>query len=151
MRPDRIIIGEVRGAEAREMLQAMNTGHDGSMSTVHANSSRDALSRLEDLILFSQANSHAVTVRRQISSAIDLVVHTVRDYRGHRYVKSISEVIGLEGDVIVIQEIFEFVDDETSDPTVFTGSFQQNPVRLKCIEKIRRYGLEEKLKQVMKW
>lgn len=151
MRPDRIIIGEVRGPEAHEMLQAMNTGHDGSMSTIHANSARDALSRLEDLMLSNQLNSNPVIIRRQISSAIDLVVHVVRDFRGHRYVRSVSEVMGMEGEVIVSQEIFKFVDENKSDPTVFSGSFTQNSVRLKCMDKVRRYSHEADLKRVMKW
>ncbi|MEH6474131.1 MAG: CpaF family protein [Sneathiella sp.] len=151
MRPDRIIIGEVRGPEAHEMLQAMNTGHDGSMSTIHANSARDALSRLEDLMLSNQLNSNPVIIRKQISSAIDLVVHVVRDFRGHRYVRSISEVMGIEGEVIVSQDIFKFVDENRSDPTVFSGNFIQNSVRLKCMDKVRRYGREVDLKRVMKW
>jgi len=151
MRPDRIIIGEVRGPEAHEMLQAMNTGHDGSMSTIHANSARDALNRLEDLMLSNQLNSNPEIIRKQISSAIDLVVHVVRDFRGHRYVRSISEVMGIEGEVIVSQEIFKFVDENNSYPTVFSGSFTQNSVRLNCMDKVKRYGREVNLKRVMKW
>jgi len=151
MRPDRIIIGEVRGPEAHEMLQAMNTGHDGSMSTIHANSARDALNRLEDLMLSNQLNSNPEIIRKQISSAIDLVVHVVRDFRGHRYVRSISEVMGIEGEVIVSQEIFKFVDENNNYPTVFSGSFTQNSVRLNCMDKVKRYGREVNLKRVMKW
>ncbi len=151
MRPDRIIIGEVRGPEAHEMLQAMNTGHDGSMSTIHANSARDALNRLEDLMLSNQLNSNPEIIRKQISSAIDLVIHVVRDFRGHRYVRSISEVMGIEGEVIVSQEIFKFVDENNSYPTVFSGSFTQNSVRLNCMDKVKRYGREVNLKRVMKW
>ncbi|OUR80198.1 hypothetical protein A9Q83_01865 [Alphaproteobacteria bacterium 46_93_T64] len=148
MRPDRIIIGEVRGSEAHEMLQAMNTGHDGSMSTIHANSARDALSRLEDLILSSHSNSHPFTVRKQISSAVDLVVHVIRDYRGYRYIRSISEVIGMEGDVIVMQDVFKFNETEALDPENPSSNFTCNLLRLRCREKIKQYGQEHALNRI---
>jgi len=149
MRPDRIIIGEVRGAEAHEMLQAMNTGHDGSMSTIHANSSRDALIRLEDLLLSCQSNAHPPVIRRQIVGSLDLVIHILRDFRGHRYVRSISEVIGIEGDVIVMQDLFTFDEETGRDETALAGYFTAQPVRPHCLPKVRRYGLEARLQQVM--
>ena len=108
MRPDRIIVGEVRGPEALDMLQAMNTGHDGSMTTVHANSPRDALSRLETMVLMAGTELPLKAIREQIASAIDLVVHQERMQDGSRKVMRVSEVQGMEGDVITLQDIFVF-------------------------------------------
>ena len=108
MRPDRIIVGEVRGAEALDMLQAMNTGHDGSLSTVHANSSRDALGRLETMVMMAGFEIPLRAVRQQISSALDLVVQIERLEDGHRRMTSITEVQRMEGEVITLQELFEF-------------------------------------------
>ena len=108
MRPDRIIVGEVRGAEALDMLQAMNTGHDGSMTTVHANSPRDALARLETMVLMAGTELPLKAIREQISSAMDLVVHEERMQDGSRRVMRVSEVQGMEGDVITLQDIFVF-------------------------------------------
>ena len=108
MRPDRIIVGEVRGAEALDMLQAMNTGHEGSISTVHANSPRDVLSRLETMVLMAGMELTVRAIREQISSAIDLIVHQSRMKDGSRRITHVSEVIGMEGDVITLQDIFLF-------------------------------------------
>jgi pilus assembly protein CpaF len=105
MRPDRIIVGEVRGAEALDMLQAMNTGHDGSISTVHCNSPRDALSRLETMVLMAGLDLPSRAIRDQISSALDLIVHVQRFRDGHRGISHITEVLGLEGDVITTSDI----------------------------------------------
>lgn len=105
MRPDRILVGEVRGPEVHDMLQAMNTGHDGSMSTIHANSSRDALLRLENLVLSSQVNYHSKASNRQIASAIDMIIHVDRHQDGRRFVRNITEIVGLEGDVITSHDI----------------------------------------------
>lgn len=106
MRPDRIVVGEVRGAEALDMLQAMNTGHEGSLSTLHANSARDALSRLETMVLLGGVELPLKAIREQIASAIDLIVQVSRDASGARFVSSISEITGLEGDVISTAELF---------------------------------------------
>jgi pilus assembly protein CpaF len=106
MRPDRIVVGEVRGAEALDMLQAMNTGHAGSLSTLHANSPRDALNRLETMVLFGGIDLPLRAIRDQVASAIDLIVQVVRDGSGHRYVSSITEVVGQEGDIVTTAELF---------------------------------------------
>jgi pilus assembly protein CpaF len=108
MRPDRIVVGEVRGGEALDMLQAMNTGHDGSLTTVHSNSPRDALSRLETLVLMAGMDLPLKVVRQQISSAIDLIVQQTRLKDGKRKVTAITEVAGMEGDVVVLSDIFKF-------------------------------------------
>ncbi|HEV7678143.1 MAG TPA: CpaF family protein [Candidatus Dormibacteraeota bacterium] len=106
MRPDRIVIGEVRGGEALDMLQAMNTGHDGSMSTIHANSSRDALYRLETLVLMAGVDLPQRAVRDQIATAVNLLIHLGRTDMGQRRIEQISEVVGREGDVVTLQDIF---------------------------------------------
>ena len=110
MRPDRIILGEVRGSEAFDMLQAMNTGHDGSISTVHANSARDALTRIENMVQMGQTNLPARSIRFQIVAALDIIVQIQRMRDGQRRVVQITEVVGLEGDVITTNDVaaFEF-------------------------------------------
>jgi pilus assembly protein CpaF len=108
MRPDRIVVGEVRGGETLDMLQAMNTGHDGSISTVHANSPRDVLSRLETMGLMAGMDLTIRALREQISAAIDLVVHLARLQDGSRRVTQVSEVVGLEGDAVTMQDLFVF-------------------------------------------
>jgi pilus assembly protein CpaF len=108
MRPDRIIVGEVRGGEALDMLQAMNTGHDGSLSTVHANSPRDALARIETMVLMSGFELPVRAIREQVSSAMDLLVHTVRFSDGTRRVVQVSEIQGMEGDVVLLQDLYAF-------------------------------------------
>ena len=114
MRPDRIIVGEVRGAEAFDMLQAMNTGHDGSISTVHANSARDALTRIENMVQMGQVNLPSRAIRFQIVAALDIIVQVERMRDGQRRIIQISEVIGLEGDVITTNDIalFEFQEED---------------------------------------
>lgn len=106
MRPDRIIVGEVRGSETIDMLQAMNTGHEGSLSTVHANSPRDALRRVETMVLLGGTDLPLRAVREQVASSIDLVVHLVRDPIGRRYVTRITEVVGMEGDIVSTADLF---------------------------------------------
>ena len=106
MRPDRIIIGEVRGGEANEMLQAMNTGHPGSMCTIHANNPRDALVRLENMLMLTSGDMPLTAMRRQIVSAVDLVVQLARLRSGHRCVTSITDVVGMEGEVITTEEMW---------------------------------------------
>ena len=108
MRPDRIIVGEVRGAEALDMLQAMNTGHDGSLSTVHANSPRDALSRIETMVLMAGIDLPTRAIREQVSSALDVIVHLHRLRDGGRRITHITEVGGMEGDVISLSDVFTF-------------------------------------------
>jgi len=108
MRPDRIIVGEVRGAEALDMLQAMNTGHDGSMSTVHANTPRDALSRLETMVLMAGFDLPTRAIREHIASAVNLIVHVDRFRDGSRHISHVTEVVGMEGDVITLQDIYKY-------------------------------------------
>jgi len=108
MRPDRIIVGEVRGAEALDMLQAMNTGHDGSMSTVHANSPRDALARVETMVLMAGFDLPTRAIREQIASALNIIVHVDRFRDGARRVSHVTEVVGMEGDIITLQDIYRY-------------------------------------------
>src|SRR5207249_5892556 len=106
MRPDRIVVGEVRGGEALDMLQAMNTGHDGSISTIHANSPRDVLSRLETMTLMSGMDLTVRAVREQVASAIQMIVHQARLKDGTRRITHVTEVVGMEGDIITLQDLF---------------------------------------------
>jgi pilus assembly protein CpaF len=108
MRPDRIIVGEVRGGEALDMLQAMNTGHEGSISTVHANSPRDALARIETMVLMAGIDLPTRAIREQVASAIDLIVHITRLRDGSRRITAVTEVDGMEGDLITLQDLFRF-------------------------------------------
>jgi pilus assembly protein CpaF len=135
MRPDRIIVGEVRGPEAMDMLQAMNTGHDGSMTTLHANSPRDAMARLETLVLMAGMELPHRAIREQIASAIDLVVHQDRMRDGVRRITSISEVIGLESETIVMQDIFRFQQAGVEDGKVI-GRLRPTGIRPKFMEKL---------------
>jgi pilus assembly protein CpaF len=141
MRPDRIIVGEVRGAEALDMLQAMNTGHDGSLSTIHANSARDALARLETMVLMAGYDLPVRAIRQQVASALDMVVHVERMMDGTRRVTSITEVLRMESDVITTQELFSFgIDHVTQDGTV-VGSLTTAGLRPVFLGKLERHGL----------
>jgi len=128
MRPDRIVVGEVRGGEALDMLQAMNTGHDGSLTTVHSNSPRDAISRLETLVLMAGMDLPLKVVRQQISSAIDLIVQQTRLKDGKRKVTAITEVAGMEGDIVVLSDIFKFNQTGVQDGNVL-GELQPTGIR----------------------
>ena len=142
MRPDRIVLGEVRGGEVIDMLQAMNTGHDGSLATVHANSARDALSRLESLIgLGGVSNVSTKVLRQQISSAINVIIQISRLNDGSRKVMSIHEITGMEGDVITTQEIFYFDRKTTNQDGNVEGDFRATGVRPSLAEKIAAYGI----------
>lgn len=141
MRPDRIIVGEVRGVEVLDMLQAMNTGHEGSMTTVHANSPRDALIRLENMIGMAAANMTAKTMRHQISSAITVVIHLSRLRDGKRKVTSIQEITGMEGDVVTMQEIFAFKQTGIAEDGTVLGHFQASGVRPKFVERLKVNGI----------
>ncbi len=140
MRPDRIVVGEVRGGEALDMLQAMNTGHDGSLTTAHSNSARDTLHRLETMVLMSGMDLPLRAIREQISSAFDLIVHLDRLTDGARKVVQVSEVQGMEGDVIVMQDIFRFVQTGVQDGRV-QGHFTATGIRPKFIEVIESSGI----------
>ena len=140
MRPDRIVIGEVRGGEALDMLQAMNTGHDGSLTTVHANTPRDALTRIETMISMSDVTLPDKAMRQQISSAIHMIVQQARLSDGSRKVTSISEVTGMEGDVITMQEIFRFEKIGVDERGKVRGRFQATGVRPTCCAQLQAAG-----------
>jgi len=145
MRPDRIIVGEVRGAEAFDMLQAMNTGHDGSMSTVHANSPRDALYRVENMVMMANLNLPLKAIRMNVASALDLVVHIERMRDGIRRVQSIVEIVGLEGDIITTRELFTFhYHGERGDGTI-EGMFESTRMRPDFLARAARIGLGRQL------
>jgi len=141
MRPDRIIIGEVRGEEAFDMLQAMNTGHEGSMATIHANSPRDALSRLESMVAMTNMNMPERTVRHQIASAIALVVQVSRMSDGSRKVVNISEITGMEENVVSMHEIFSFNRKGIGPDGKVVGVFQPTRIRPKFLEQLRIAGI----------
>jgi pilus assembly protein CpaF len=141
MRPDRIIVGEVRSEEALDMLQAMNTGHDGSLTTVHANTQRDALYRLDTMVAMANLNIPERAIRQQIASAIQLIVQVSRMADGTRKVTGISEITGMEGDVITMQEIFVFERAGISKDGKVTGRFRATGIRPKCSERIVAAGM----------
>ncbi|MDQ1814631.1 CpaF family protein [Massilia scottii] len=141
MRPDRIIIGEVRGAEAVDMLQAMNTGHDGSLTTIHANNPRDALSRLENMIGMANLNLPHKAARQQIASAITVVIQGLRLIDGRRKITSIQEITGMEGDIITMQEIFAFRQTGVAADGAVEGYFQASGVRPKFSDRLRAFGV----------
>jgi len=141
MRPDRIIVGEVRGEEALDMLQAMNTGHDGSLTTIHANSARDALGRLETMIAMSALNLPEIATRRQIASALDVVVQISRMSDGARKVTSISEITGIEGDIISMQEIFGFKKTGLAENGAVLGEFAATGIRPRLSERLAASGV----------
>jgi pilus assembly protein CpaF len=140
MRPDRIIVGEVRSGEALDMLQAMNTGHEGSMTTLHANSPRDMLSRLETMVLMAGMDLPHRAIREQIASAVDLVVHEDRMRDGSRKITSISEVQGMEGDVITMSELYRFEQTGFENGKVI-GRLRPTGLRPKFMYKIQEAGI----------
>jgi pilus assembly protein CpaF len=142
MRPDRIILGECRGAEALDMLQAMNTGHEGSLATIHANTPRDALSRLETMILFAGTNLPNRAMREQISSAIDVIVQVSRMADGSRRLTSITEVTSMEGEIITTQEIFRYRKRGVAPDGSVMGDFTPTGVRPTFVDKLKVAGLE---------
>ena len=142
MRPDRIIVGEVRSEETLDMLQAMNTGHDGSLTTIHANSPRDSISRIETMVMMSGSELPSKAIRDQVASAINLIVQQARLRDGTRKVTSVSEIVGMEGDVIRMQDIFTYETEGEMDANgKFKGSFKATGIIPKCVEKIRENGV----------
>ena len=141
MRPDRIIVGEVRGGEALDMLQAMNTGHDGSISTIHANSTRDALARLETMVLMAGYDLPARAIREQISSALNVIIQVARLSDGARKIVKISELTGMEGDVVVMQDIFVFEKRGIDGEGRVMGEFRPTGVRPKFLDTIHTAGI----------
>ena len=142
MRPDRIVVGEVRGEEALDMLQAMNTGHDGSLTTIHANSCRDALYRLDTMVAMANLNLPEKAVRQQVASAVNLIIQATRMSDGTRKVTAISELTGMEGDVITLQDLFLFERTGISPEGRVCGRFRATGIRPKCSEKIATSGIQ---------
>jgi pilus assembly protein CpaF len=141
MRPDRIVIGECRGSEALDMLQAMNTGHDGSLTTIHANSARDALSRVETMVLMSGFELPLRAIRQQVSSAINLVIQVARLRDGSRRVTGVSEVIGMEGDVISMQELLKYQQHGMSAQGKVVGELEVTGVQPNCLKRFADLGV----------
>ena len=142
MRPDRIIVGEVRAAEAVDMLQSMNTGHDGSMTTLHANTPRDALSRLETMVAMAELSLPDKAVRAQIASAIDIIVQVSRLSDGSRRVKQVTEIVGMEGDVITMQDIFIFEQTGVDETGRVLGRLRPTGIRPRCMERLHAHGFD---------
>src|ERR1700720_3244178 len=149
MRPDRIIVGEVRGAEAFDMLQAMNTGHDGSMSTIHANSPRDALFRVENMVMMANLSLPLRAIRMQIASAVNLIVHIERMRDGIRRVQSVAEIAGMEGEVITARELFSFQSRGERLAGRIQGSFESMRMRPDFLTRAERLGLERDLLEAL--
>ena len=141
MRPDRIIIGEVRGAEALDMLQAMNTGHEGSMSTVHANNTRDALGRIENMVAMAGLNYPIGAIRQQITSALDVLIHLNRVTGGRRKLIMISEITGMEGDTICLADLFRFKQTNIDEDGHAVGYFEAGGVRPKLLDRLEAEGI----------
>ena len=142
MRPDRIVVGEVRGGEALDMLQAMNTGHDGSLTTLHSNGPRDALHRLENLVLMAGHTLPDRAIREQVASALDLMIHVSRMADGTRKVLSVQELLGMEGPVVTMQEIFRFVSVGVDKEGMIKGYFEATGIVPRCLERLRIAGVE---------
>jgi pilus assembly protein CpaF len=142
MRPDRIILGEVRGAEAFDMLQAMNTGHDGSLTTIHSNSPRDALMRLETMVAMANLDIPSQFLKRFISSAIHVVIQVSRMVDGKRRLISVQEIVGMEGDVITMQELFTFKQTKVDPDGHVRGRFLFLGVRPKFTERLKASGID---------
>ncbi|NMC48684.1 MAG: CpaF family protein, partial [Desulfovibrio sp.] len=141
MRPDRIIVGEVRGAEALDMLQAMNTGHDGSLATIHANSPRDALMRLETLVAMAGLSISPLSLKRYIASAVDVIIQIARFSDGSRKLVSFQEITGMEGEVITMQEIFAFEQRGVTSDARIKGVFLSRGIRPKFASKFEAKGI----------
>ena len=141
MRPERIVVGEVRGAEALDMLQAMNTGHDGSLSTGHANSSKDMLSRLETMVLSGAVGVPLDAIRQQIASALDIIIHLSRMRDKSRKVVEITEVVGIEGADIILNPLFVFEEDENVVSNKVSGNLNRTNNRLKHPDKFIAAGI----------
>lgn len=141
MRPDRVILGEVRGEEAFDMLQAMNTGHEGSMATIHANTPRDAITRLEQMVAMSGMKLSPEAVRGQIASAVGMIIQIMRMSDGKRKMMSVSEIVGMEGQVVQMQEIFAYHRTHTTADGVVHGEFRASGLRPRCLDEMTRRGI----------
>lgn len=141
MRPDRVILGEVRGEEAFDMLQAMNTGHEGSMATIHANSPREAISRLEQMIGMAGLPMSQGSIRSQIASAVDLIIQVQRLSDGARRVTAISEITGIEGEVVQMQELYHFVKEGMDEEGKILGNFYASGIRPRLLDDVAPLGI----------
>lgn len=149
MRPDRIIVGEVRGAEAFDMMQAMNTGHEGSLTTIHANHPRDCLARLENMMNMANLNLPTSSIRQQIASAINLIVQVSRMRDGRRRITYVSELVGMEGDTITMQDLFSFnIKGEAPDGSL-AGSFQWSGIMPRFLRRVAYYGEQQRLEAAL--
>jgi pilus assembly protein CpaF len=142
MRPDRIIVGEVRGSEAFDMLQAMNTGHDGSMSTVHANTTRDAVSRIENMVQMGNMGLPSRSIRQQFVGAVDLVVQVERHRDGKRRVTQVTDVCGLEGETVILNDVFSFVVDGETQTGGLMGHYKISRARPSFHQRLTYFGLD---------
>jgi pilus assembly protein CpaF len=149
MRPDRIVVGEVRGEEALDMLQAMNTGHDGGLTTIHANGARDALHRLDTMVAMASLNIPERAIRQQIASAINLIVHVTRLSDGRRKVTSVSELTGMEGDVITTQDLYTFEFEGEDTQGNIKGIYKSSGLRPHFLPKASYFGLDRALIEAM--
>ncbi len=149
MRPDRIIVGEVRGAEAFDMMQAMNTGHEGSLTTIHANHPRDALARLENMISMANLNIPMRSVRAQIASALHLIIQSSRMRDGVRRITYISEIAGMEGDVVTMNDLFTYVVDGEEENGKLKGHFQWSGILPRCLKRVAYYGELDRLSKAL--
>jgi pilus assembly protein CpaF len=141
MRPDRIVVGECRGAEALDMLQAMNTGHDGSLTTIHANTSRDALSRIETMVMMAGFDLPVRAIREQVSSAVNIIVQIARLRDGTRKVIAVSEIVGMEGDIVTMQDIVRFQQQGVDEHNRVRGEYQYTGVQPNALRKFDEYGI----------
>ncbi|MEN6462252.1 MAG: ATPase, T2SS/T4P/T4SS family, partial [Syntrophomonas sp.] len=142
MRPDRLVVGEVRGGEALDMLQAMNTGHDGSLTTGHSNSPRDMISRLETMVLMAGIDLPIKAIREQIASAIDIIVHQSRLQDGSRKITYITEVLGMEGEIITLQDIFVFDQQGLDEKGNVKGTHRATGIKPRCVERLAATGIQ---------
>ncbi len=149
MRPERIIVGEVRGPEAFDLLQAMNTGHDGSMGTVHANSPREALSRIENMIAMGGFNLPAKAMREQIASAINVIIQTTRLRDGARKITHVTEIVGMEGDVVTLQDLFVYEFEGEDANGKILGTHRPTGLRPAFWDRARYFGLEARLAEAL--
>jgi pilus assembly protein CpaF len=153
MRPDRILVGEVRGSEAFDMMQAMNTGHEGSMTTVHANSPRDALARIENMVMMSGFDLPVTVIREQMASALDLIIHINRLLDGSRKVVQVTEIAGLEGNTVTLQDIFEYHQEGVDQDGKVSGTFRPTGIRPAFTDRLKSFGvdLSEDIFGVSRW
>ncbi|MGB1026222.1 MAG: CpaF family protein, partial [Rhodospirillaceae bacterium] len=149
MRPDRVILGEIRGSEALDMLQAMNTGHDGSMCTIHANTPREALTRLENMVAMAGVKLPNEAVRSQIAGAVHLVAQVSRMRDGKRRITCISEVVGMEGEIITMQDLFKYEYDGENEDGSLAGRFVSSGLRPHFLDRARYFGLDRPLMEAM--